>query len=258
LGQSIRSYRSGRRPVNRAAPAPDRSRCRAPCGGWSGLAIRQSQMICPMRSRECARWSEPGTELGKLDVVNPVTDIPGARGCRARAVLSALPRRDVVHADDGGGGEAEASSARVACRPPSSVSASAAVRTSISGIRATASSTVFTRSLIGPSRAWCPTKPAAVAQAIQVIDHLLDAAAVVDADVGDVLARRADIVEDHRNAAVGELVDQRGSISDTMAARPPRAARSSAGCWPRVARTGSRCWPSPPRSAAWAPASTAL
>ncbi len=50
---------------------------------------------------------------------------------------------------------------------------------------------------------------APVAQAVQVIDHLPDASAVVDANVGDVRPGRADIVEDHRNAAVGDLVDER-------------------------------------------------
>ena len=50
----------------------------------------------------------------------------------------------------------------------------------------------------------------AVAQAVQVVDYLFDAAAVIDADVGDVSARRADVVKDHRNAAFVELLDELG------------------------------------------------
>ena len=50
----------------------------------------------------------------------------------------------------------------------------------------------------------------AMAKAVEVVDHFVDAAAVIHADVGDVLAGRADVVEDHRDGAVGEFVHQGG------------------------------------------------
>ena len=49
----------------------------------------------------------------------------------------------------------------------------------------------------------------AVPQTVEVIDDLVDAAPVVHADVGDVLARRANVVEDHWDVAVGEFLNQR-------------------------------------------------
>ena len=72
----------------------------------------------------------------------------------------------------------------------------------------------------------------AVAQAVQVVDHLFDAAAVVHADVGDVLARRADVVEDHRDAAFVQFLDQRRlHFRDDRRQTRRRGGRSSAGCW---------------------------
>src|SRR6185369_5311528 len=50
----------------------------------------------------------------------------------------------------------------------------------------------------------------AVSEAIEIIDDLFDAAAVVHANVGDVGARSADVVEDYGDAAVVEFVDQLG------------------------------------------------
>ena len=48
----------------------------------------------------------------------------------------------------------------------------------------------------------------AVSHAVQVIHNLLDAAAIVHADVGDVAPRRADVVEHHRDGTGGQLLDQ--------------------------------------------------
>src|SRR6185436_10901742 len=51
---------------------------------------------------------------------------------------------------------------------------------------------------------------ALMADAVKVVDHFIDDAAVIHTDVGDIASRRADIVEDYRNAATGELFDQGG------------------------------------------------
>src|SRR5229473_5120025 len=44
---------------------------------------------------------------------------------------------------------------------------------------------------------------------MQIIDHLLDAAPVVDTYVGDVGPRRADVVENHRYTAFGQFLHER-------------------------------------------------
>lgn len=51
---------------------------------------------------------------------------------------------------------------------------------------------------------------AAVAEGVEVIDELLDAGAVIDADVGDVGAGGADVVKDAGDFGGGEFVDEAG------------------------------------------------
>src|ERR1019366_3676912 len=51
---------------------------------------------------------------------------------------------------------------------------------------------------------------AAMAQAVKVVHHLLDAPPVIHANVGHVAARGAHVIEDHRDSAVVELVHQFG------------------------------------------------